>query len=322
MSALNLTDLNTTLGAYARDRGKDIYTRFRARFNSSPFTVLEGINDEHPLPRLRVANLIKKGNTGTFAPTASALGLSSRILKVRPAKVNVQIVPEPLYKTHIANLAGRTANDPWDVPFEQVLMNSIIDQAAHEVQKFALYKGVFGTGSDTAATVMDGLLTIVDAAIASGEIPQANVVSRVAITSSNAVDEVEKVKLKVPSEFLLNDMNDPNNQMVCILDKKVYDLYCMDYRTTFGALPYNAEFPKGRIDGTDIEFMPVTGLEDTNAIIITHKSNLYLGFDAQQKMSNINTQLFDYSIKVFIDWNMGINFAEGQEIWANGTVQS
>jgi hypothetical protein len=322
MSSVNLTELNSTLGAYSRDKGQDLYTKFKSRLALNVFTPLEGIADEHPLPRLRVLDLIKKGNVDSFSATANALGFSSRILKVRPVKVDVRIFPQPMWKTFLATQLARPANEVTEIPFEQVIMDAILAQAASELQNQSIFTGAYGTGSDTAATALDGLCTTIDAAIASGEIPSGNVVERANITVSNAIDEIEKVKNIVPSEYLMSDeFTSEDEKLVCLLSKKDYDLYCTDYRASFGSLVYNTEFPKGKIDGTDIAFVPVSSFAD-NMVTITRKKNLFLGVDALSNITNLNTQVFERSIKVMMDLNIGVNFAEGQEIWTNGEIES
>jgi hypothetical protein len=129
-------------------------------------------------------------------------------------------------------------------------------------------------GGKTTATLFNGFCTIADAEITSNTISTANgnyheLAS--AITSVNALDSVNEV-----FDSMDEHLKDDNTMMLMSPNTKLF--YERDYQSTHGALPYNQEFKKTFVEGSDNKCQMV-GLSciPTGTIIVTTKSNLLVG---------------------------------------------
>jgi len=141
-----------------------------------------------------------------------------------------------------------------------------------------LYEAVFTAKRDdagkTTKTLFNGYSTIAETEIAAGTMSAAlgnyHELSA-AITSDNAIDSINEV-----FDAMDEHLKDENTFMLMSPNTKL--AYERDYQNTHGALPYNHEFKKTFVEGSDNKCQMV-GLScvPTGHIIVTNKSNLLLG---------------------------------------------
>ncbi len=94
------------------------------------------------------------------------------------------------------------------------------------------------------------------------------------ITSDNATEVIEEFYWNHTTDKLKKQRN-----LKYFLSVTNYHNYCVDYRTSYGALPYNNNFDKKTLDGApNVEFVPLTNVPD-DFMLITPKSNIYLLFN-------------------------------------------
>jgi len=313
MASVNITALNTALGAYARQAKVDIFNKILRESTSQYFTTFTGSIDELPLAKLTTGSILKPyAAGGAFTATDDALVFGARILHARRISADISIVPLDLYNSWLGQLAGAPPSSPFDIPFEEFIMQAIARQAQDDLES-AVWNGIYdGTGADAADT-MDGILQLVKAAVTSTEIPAGNVTAFTAITAANALDEVRKVRNKIAGQYR-------NKPMYCFLSVANFDHYMDDYQASVGSVVYNRDYTQVLIEGTQTQLVAIPGMvgPDSNRILITPKDNMVFGYDIEGAASNILTQEFNRTIKVMMDFSAGVNFRDGSVIWCNG----
>lgn len=312
MASVNITALNTALGAYARQNKVDIFNKILRESTAQYFTTVTGAIDQLPLAKLVTGSILKPyAPGGGFDPTDDALQFGARILNARRISADVEVVPLDLYNSWLGQLAGAPPASPFDIPFEQFIMDAIAKQAQDDLEG-AIWNGLYdGTGT-TSVDTMDGILQLVKAAVTSGEIPGDNVSTYTAISSTNALDQVKLVRSKIAPQYR-------NKPMYCFLSVANFDNYMDDYQASVGSVVYNRDYNQVLIEGTQTQLVAIPGMvgPDSDRILITPKENLVFGYDIEGAASNIITQEYNRTIKVMMDFRAGVNFRDGGVIWCN-----
>jgi hypothetical protein len=114
-----------------------------------------------------------------------------------------------------------------------------------------------------------------------------------AITASNAVDF-----LKAYYRASSDELKEENVKM--LLPQTLYDYYCEDYQTTVGAVPYNTEFKKTFLEGSDrrCELVPLVGKKNAPYLQITTKDNLLVGVNQVGEEEKIEVRRGDNPFKL------------------------
>lgn len=312
MASVNISALNTALGAYARQEKVEIFNKILRESTAQYFTTVTGAIDQLPLAKLSTASILKPyAAGGGFTKTDNALNFGARILSARRISADVEIVPLDLYNSWLGQLAGAPPSSPFDIPFEQFIMDAIAKQAQDDLEG-AVWNGTYNGSGTSSEDTMTGILQLVKAAVTDGEIPAENVSAYTAITSSNALDQVKLVRSKIAPQYR-------NKPMYCFLSVANFDNYMDDYQASVGSVVYNRDYNQVLIEGTQTQLVAIPGMvgDDSDRIIITPKENLVFGYDIEGAASNIITQEFNRTIKVMMDFRAGVNFRDGGVIWCN-----
>lgn len=304
-TAIDITELATNLGDYHREHRDRLSAELLLDENfSDKFEIMDDVTDEVPLPNLSISDLIKPANPNTFAPTSNALAFGSRTLKVRGIKVDLQLVPQVLEKTWLGKM--KNPSDPFDMPFEEFIMQYINSKIKENLLLQAVYGGTYNSGGTTPVDTMDGFLKKI-----ADEITATNISPVVtgAITSSNVITSLEAVYDSLGEAY----KNVPTELKV---NTQIFDWYNRKYRTDYGANNNYDGMKKGRIllDGTNCEVVREPGLGTSQRTIATVKENMVMGVDSMGGY-NVDIQKFDRTIKILVDFKAGVEF---KEIHANG----
>lgn len=299
-SALNITELNTKLGAYFRKDKGQIFTKMLLGMNiDDRFEIWDDCKDEVPLPNLTITDLVKPANNTTFQPTSNALAFGARILKVRPWKVDLQIVPADLEKSWLGAYKKK-GSKVYDMPFEQYVMNHIIEKVQENLRLKSLFKGVYNAAGSTPIDVMDGLLTLIASEITATNIAP---VATGAITSTNVVDKLEQTYDALGEAY-------KGIPTIALVSPQIFSWYKRKYRLDFGGNQDYAGMPlmETQLDGTLCTIKSEPGLGTSQRVIVTPKENLVYGVDSIGEENDINSQVFERTIKLMIDAKSGTNF--------------
>jgi hypothetical protein len=310
LASINITELTTVLGAYCREN-RDILVQeiMLNEDDNNKYNVLEDVTDEVALPSLSFgADIVKPANPLQFQPSDDAVLLGARILKARGCKVDVLLIPQILEKSWLGK--KKKSNDPFDMPLEQFIMNGLIGKAKQNISRNAMFKGVYNAAGTTSATTMDGFDTILAAEVAASN-PNIVPVTTGAITSANIL-----AKLLLIHDGLSEDAK-AEEDLVCDLCPTHFDWVARMFQpvvnptlvVTDGAAAM--KFPRVTeisLPGTNAILRRNAGKAISAAIFFTPKENMYKGVDSS--VFNIDIQKADRTIKVLMDFKVGVNFAQ------------
>lgn len=141
-----------------------------------------------------------------------------------------------------------------------------------------LYKNLFSAkrndGGTTTAELFNGFDTIIDTEKTAGNIAegQGNMLVVEAFTKENTVDQLKKF-------FWSADENLQMQDTIIYLPPTIYNYYNEDYKATTGATPYNTEYKKVFLEGSDnrCTLQPLSAKADCKYIQLTTRQNSLIG---------------------------------------------
>lgn len=136
--------------------------------------------------------------------------------------------------------------------------------------------------------LFDGFDTITAAEITAGNIATGkhNLYEfAAAITANNAVDS-----LKAFYRAASDELKDQEVKM--FIPHEIYDAYVDDYQATVGATPYNKEFEKTFLEGSNnlCELVPLASKKGSDYIHLTTKGNMMFGYGAGLADENLTVE--------------------------------
>lgn len=310
LTAIDTTELAAALGDYYRENRDIMVTKLLLDpAMSDKFGVYDNVTDELPLPNLAVSNIIKPGVVKTFAATEDALAFGARILKVRDIKYDLFITPTDLHKKWLAyNRTNRRtdgSHDPWEIPFEEFILNYIMGSAREQLYLSAIFNGTYNGAGTTPASTMTGFNTLVTSLIAAEEASAGTGIVPVTAddpTASNIITVVESVYDGLGEAY----KNVPTQMFA---NPTLFNYYVRKYRTDFGANNDYEGMKVGRvtIDGTMCELVREPGLGTSNRLICGPKDNFAYGCDTAAT-ATMDIQKFDRGLKILGDFKAGVQF--------------
>lgn len=152
----------------------------------------------------------------------------------------------------------------------------------------SLWTAVRNASGSSTADLFSGFDTITDAEITGNNISVAkkNLYQfDAAITSSNAVD-----KLKAFYRAASDELQGESSKM--FVPKDIYNAYVDDYQQSVGAVPYNKEFKKTFLEGSDdmCELVALPNKKGSKYIHLTTKTNMLVGVDQMSQEETITVE--------------------------------
>lgn len=169
-----------------------------------------------------------------------------------------------------------------------------------------LNMAIFSAKRDASGTktqdLFNGFDTITASEIAAGKISsdEGNLFAfGEVVDSSNAVDA-----LKAYYRFASDELRGEHAKM--FIPRSIYDAYVDDYQATVGAAPYNKEFKKTFLEGSDdmCTLVPLSSKKGSEFIQLTTKGNMMYGYGAGLADENITVEkhhpfVLDYVATMF-----------------------
>lgn len=103
--------------------------------------------------------------------------------------------------------------------------------------------------------------------------------------ANNAVDQ-----LKAFYRAASDELRDVPTKL--FLPQAVYDAYCDDYQATVGSVPYNQEYKKTFLEGSNdlCELVPLSNKKDSTYIHLTTKENMLIGVDQMSDLEKVSVE--------------------------------
>ena len=291
------------LTAYVDQTKMELIRKFVLEGRSASFlTIQPDIKSSASINILSSELVAQAGGCG-FTNAGETI-LSQQPLTVCPLKVNESICLDTLeqyYTQYMMNPGSYNTQ----IPFEQTYVLDKIANISSLIDTL-IWQGNTATTGQT--SLCDGFITLADTTY-SGSVINGNTSSATAITPSNIIQ-------------LIDDMSSSINVNIINMD----DLYLYvgydTYRTYQIALRnanlfhYNGQQDQGEnfsqmIPGQNIRVIALKGLNNTNKMFLSTKSNMYYGVDMLNDYENF--ELFysqDFQeVRMVAKWKMGVNAA-------------
>jgi hypothetical protein len=309
---------------------KDQYRQIKPEFLSNlliedmPFKkymqVEPGVSDELTFPKMVVNNVLQPGakDTTNFTTLAAA---KARTGKVRPVKVDLRWTPtqmQALVKSFMSHLKREKLTYD-DLPFAEWFLPMVSAAAKNDLARTLVWKGVYNNSNSGTVDCFDGLITIASRSATYNAstnpnpgLPTGQIVDSIVggITLAAAVAEVEKLIDKVP----MADLAAYEWALVC--DPQIEKLYARGYRADFGTVIYNDSFEKKSPDGAPtVEFVGEVGLAGTGHAFLLPKNTARFIADDESQVDALTVEVADRNVKVFLDFQAGVEFAEIDNVY-------
>ncbi|CCH00295.1 hypothetical protein FAES_2286 [Fibrella aestuarina BUZ 2] len=285
------------------------------------------IRDKVPLIRSSTTSMLQPGRKGGTPNFKGGVELAGREGMLRPFQANLKLDEQTLYawtKTYLAKKKPTDSSDIYSFEAMNWYMENVMAQCRKDALGF-VYKGVYNATGTNAIDIMDGLKLKFTQGIATtgtgwvGDIPVANIVTSAAtINASNVLTELQKLGL-----LFFGAMDEPLEEEVIIavdpmhivyitqaLDSQLSNNQQIVYREN-GKLRL-AFLPKSSIE-------PRTWLKGTDKQLLTLPGNLAVmgPEDTTEDIPSIQIESADRNLKLFLDGELGIDYADGRVLFMN-----
>lgn len=182
-----------------------------------------------------------------------------------------------------------------NVPINKAVLTLMMRKISGGLNK-SIFNAVRNSSGKTTKTLFNGFDTTTAVDILAGNISTAkyNLYEFTdEITSSSAVDLLKAFYRKASDE-----LKEENAKM--LISRSIYDAYCDDYQLTVGAAPYNKEFKKTFLEGSDnnCELVPLIGKKSAPYIQLTTRGNALVGVNQQGEEERIEVRRGDNPFKL------------------------
>lgn len=161
-----------------------------------------------------------------------------------------------------------------NVPIAKAILTYAMKKLGQNLN-MALFAAKRNESGKKTSELFDGFDTITKQEITDGNIATAkkNLFELEAITAVNAVEQLKAMYAAAADEL-------QGQKVKIYMPRDVYRFYCEDYQSTVGATPYNREYKKTFLEGSDdlCELVPLTSKKGSKYLHLTPKDNMIYGF--------------------------------------------
>jgi hypothetical protein len=233
-----------------------------------------------------------KGNAeiGPYDPDRknTTVNIAGRTLEVFLGSVIKEFDPNQVWQSIYGSMTLH-GNALKDVPITKAILASEIKSLSQKLNA-ALFSAQRSDTGTTSAELFDGFDTITATEITAGKIAAAakNLFEFPgAISNVNAVDSL-KAFYRAASDEL------QSVKTKLFIPKALYNNYVDDYQQTVGAVPYNREFKKTFLEGSDdlCELVALSNKKSAPYIQLTTKGNMVVGTGAGNDLEKLDVDKF------------------------------
>jgi hypothetical protein len=251
---------------------------------------------KHMAPRLGVQYKETVGEYGGNAELgpydpdreSAATEIKGRTLEVYLGSVIKKFDPNKVWQSIYASqiLHGDGLKN---VDITKSILAAEIKSISHKLNA-ALFSARRDDEGSNSATLFDGFDTIAEKEINSDGISEEKKNLHVfseAITGSSAVDLLKRFYRSATDEL----QSEPTKLFI---SKDIYNAYVDDYQQTVGSVPYNREFKKTFLEGSDdlCELVALSNKKNATHIQLTTQGNMLVGMGAGNTLEKLSVDRF------------------------------
>lgn len=262
--------------------------------------------DRIVLGSMAFKSLAQPGGKGTFNPKANALKVEARIGQVRPAKIDLLITEVErleLEANYFAEIEGTDGRDPEKFMFADSIWENVVEMAGVDTLN-AVWAGELNSTGTNAVDVCNGIVTLIDAAITSDELPESLILTHSAgfvITEENIISEIKKL-VKIYRTKLPAYGDTPS--VLYLAPERIAE-YQFALEEALGTVnTYNSFNQVIVYFQKNIRFEPVLALAGTDFMAIIPENNLVYLTDRKDAKTELESDYNkrDRSIALMADW--------------------
>lgn len=179
-----------------------------------------------------------------------------------------------------------------NVPIAKAVLAFLMKKLSQSLNK-NIWGAVRNPVGTSTADLFNGFDTITQSEVTAGNIAIAkgNLFEFAeAIDATNAVDQL-KAYFRAASDELQGDGDDAV-KLKMFIPKSIYNAYVDDYQMTVGAVPYNKEFKKTFLEGSDdlCELVALPNKKGSPFLHLTPKKNMLVGVDQSSDTEKITIE--------------------------------
>ena len=263
-------------------------------------SIQTGVKFKEHLHILDVAPAIASGLDCGFSGAGTAT-LSERLIECPALKVNMEICPENLIGKYAEYLVRLNANEN-DLPFEQYLMDGVIDGINRQIETMIWLGDKTSQSSDPVKKWLDGFITIAAASVTAST----GVVGESIASGKTAYEGL----LQVYASMTENTLERGGVIFVspAIFRAFMQDMVAMNF---YHYDPANQNGKSFMLPGTDVKVIRTEGLAGSLKVLATYPENLYYGCDMENDNEDIKVWFSDDDqvYKLLAKWNSGVQIA-------------
>lgn len=253
-----------------------------------------GATLQHMTPMPGVAGRVVLGELsgdielGPYDPTRedkTGVTITPRVLETFLGSVIKKFDPNQVAKTVYGELVAQGQA----LTQADIVRQVLVYLAAQLGQKLnmAIFSAKRKDDGTTTKDLFNGFDTITANEIAAGNIATGkhNFMELGAVDNTNAVDVLKSLYFEASDEL-------QGQSVKMYMPFNVYRNYCEDYQSTVGAVPYNKQYKKTFLEGSDdlCELVPLVSKKGSEFIQLTTKGNMRYGYGAGLADENLDVE--------------------------------
>ena len=249
------------------------------------------------------SNLVAQAGGCGFTDDGDTI-LTQNTLNVCPLKVNESICIDTLEQYYTQAMLAPGSYDT-DFGFEQLYTEEKVSQISSLIDTLIWQGDPTVTGQTSLCT---GFIYLAENTFSATTV-DGNTSNATAITANNIIALVDDMVAAVPVNIIAND------DLYLYMGYDTYRLYALALRNAnlfhyTGAEDQGEQFSQ-MIPGTNVRAIAVKGLNGTNKMFLSAKSNLYFGCDLMNDYENLEIfYSMDFQeVRVVAKWKSGVNAA-------------
>lgn len=231
-----------------------------------------------------------------------ATDIQLRTLETFHGSVVKEFIPSHLSSTVYGNAVSTT---PTETDIVRAIAMLMAQKASNKLRT-NLFTAVRKPTGTTTADLFDGFATIIGKEKTAGNLSSAkgNLTAIGELTRANIVDKL----MEYYQDATCEELQEQNTKMW--LPTNLYNLYMKGYQDDFGSSPFNREYKKTFLEGTDdrCELVPFSGLRGTGLTLITVKRNMLIGADQMSDAENVRIRPCDnpFTVQFVMELYFGV----------------